>query len=102
MLKDEQLITHRSVCASLTLYVYVNLSSKILQIYYLCESHCSMYDVSVLPCQVGDIVMVREDDTFPCDLILLSSSRYDGTCYVTTTSLDGESSHKVPGLFYTL
>uniref|UniRef100_A0A3P8YVM2 Phospholipid-transporting ATPase n=1 Tax=Esox lucius TaxID=8010 RepID=A0A3P8YVM2_ESOLU len=45
--------------------------------------------------RVGDIVMVREDDTFPCDLILLSSSRDDGTCYVTTASLDGESSHKV-------
>lgn len=39
--------------------------------------------------------MVREDETFPCDLILLSSSRPDGTCYVTTASLDGESSHKV-------
>ena len=48
-----------------------------------------------LTCQVGDVVMVREDETFPCDLILLSSSRGDGTCYVTTTSLDGESSHKV-------
>uniref|UniRef100_A0A8C7ULD7 Phospholipid-transporting ATPase n=1 Tax=Oncorhynchus mykiss TaxID=8022 RepID=A0A8C7ULD7_ONCMY len=44
--------------------------------------------------RVGDVVMVREDETFPCDLILLSSSRGDGTCYVTTTSLDGESSHK--------
>eukprot|EP00064_Thunnus_orientalis_P013277 superscaffoldBa00002134_g13314 len=44
--------------------------------------------------RVGDIVVVREDETFPCDLILLSSSRHDGTCYVTTTSLDGESSHK--------
>ncbi|KAI9547073.1 putative phospholipid-transporting ATPase IH [Dissostichus eleginoides] len=44
--------------------------------------------------RVGDIVVVREDETFPCDLILLSSSRHDGTCYVTTASLDGESSHK--------
>ncbi|PWA31170.1 hypothetical protein CCH79_00002589 [Gambusia affinis] len=44
--------------------------------------------------RVGDVVMVREDETFPCDLIFLSSSRDDGTCYVTTTSLDGESSHK--------
>uniref|UniRef100_A0AAX7T5I0 Phospholipid-transporting ATPase n=1 Tax=Astatotilapia calliptera TaxID=8154 RepID=A0AAX7T5I0_ASTCA len=48
--------------------------------------------------RVGDIVVVKEDETFPCDLILLSSSRSDGTCYVTTTSLDGESSHKVPQL----
>lgn len=45
--------------------------------------------------QVGDVVYVKEDETFPCDLILLSSSRDDGTCYVTTASLDGESSHKV-------
>uniref|UniRef100_A0A6I8PIH3 Phospholipid-transporting ATPase n=1 Tax=Ornithorhynchus anatinus TaxID=9258 RepID=A0A6I8PIH3_ORNAN len=44
--------------------------------------------------RVGDIVMVKEDETFPCDLIFLSSSRGDGTCYVTTASLDGESSHK--------
>uniref|UniRef100_A0A669EGW6 Phospholipid-transporting ATPase n=1 Tax=Oreochromis niloticus TaxID=8128 RepID=A0A669EGW6_ORENI len=44
--------------------------------------------------RVGDIVVVKEDETFPCDLILLSSSRPDGTCFVTTTSLDGESSHK--------
>uniref|UniRef100_A0A8C5EWX3 Phospholipid-transporting ATPase n=1 Tax=Gopherus evgoodei TaxID=1825980 RepID=A0A8C5EWX3_9SAUR len=44
--------------------------------------------------RVGDIVMVKEDETFPCDLIFLSSSRGDGTCFVTTTSLDGESSHK--------
>uniref|UniRef100_A0A452VA68 Phospholipid-transporting ATPase n=1 Tax=Ursus maritimus TaxID=29073 RepID=A0A452VA68_URSMA len=44
--------------------------------------------------RVGDIVMVKEDETFPCDLIFLSSSRADGTCHVTTASLDGESSHK--------
>uniref|UniRef100_A0ABI7YU55 Phospholipid-transporting ATPase n=1 Tax=Felis catus TaxID=9685 RepID=A0ABI7YU55_FELCA len=44
--------------------------------------------------RVGDIVMVKEDETFPCDLIFLSSSRGDGTCHVTTASLDGESSHK--------
>uniref|UniRef100_A0A3B1II01 P-type ATPase N-terminal domain-containing protein n=1 Tax=Astyanax mexicanus TaxID=7994 RepID=A0A3B1II01_ASTMX len=44
---------------------------------------------------VGDVVLVKEDETFPCDLILLSTSRDDGTCFVTTASLDGESSHKV-------
>ncbi|XP_073698672.1 LOW QUALITY PROTEIN: phospholipid-transporting ATPase IH, partial [Garra rufa] len=44
--------------------------------------------------RVGDIVQVKENETFPCDLILLSSSREDGTCFVTTASLDGESSHK--------
>ncbi|KAG8452118.1 hypothetical protein GDO86_004058 [Hymenochirus boettgeri] len=44
--------------------------------------------------RVGDIVMVKEDEAFPCDMIFLSSSRDDGTCFVTTASLDGESSHK--------
>uniref|UniRef100_A0A8C9QR57 Phospholipid-transporting ATPase n=1 Tax=Scleropages formosus TaxID=113540 RepID=A0A8C9QR57_SCLFO len=48
--------------------------------------------------RVGDIVLVKEDETFPCDLILLSTSRDDGTCFVTTASLDGESSHKVRSL----
>lgn len=41
------------------------------------------------------MVLVKEDETFPCDLIMLSTSRDDGTCFVTTASLDGESSHKV-------
>lgn len=45
--------------------------------------------------QVGDVVEVVEDETFPCDLILLQSTREDGTCFVTTASLDGESNHKV-------
>ncbi|XP_030620761.1 phospholipid-transporting ATPase 11C [Chanos chanos] len=44
--------------------------------------------------KVGDIVEVIEDETFPCDLILLQSSREDDTCFVTTASLDGESNHK--------
>ncbi|XP_066571256.1 phospholipid-transporting ATPase 11C isoform X2 [Amia ocellicauda] len=44
--------------------------------------------------KVGDIVEVLEDETFPCDLILLQSSRDDDTCFVTTASLDGESNHK--------
>lgn len=46
--------------------------------------------------------MVKEDETFPCDLIFLSSSRGDGTCFVTTASLDGESSHKVKNTIYFL
>uniref|UniRef100_UPI00398E99D4 phospholipid-transporting ATPase IH isoform X2 n=1 Tax=Pristiophorus japonicus TaxID=55135 RepID=UPI00398E99D4 len=44
--------------------------------------------------QVGDIVMTRENETFPCDMVFLSSSSEDGTCFVTTASLDGESSTK--------
>ncbi|XP_062998032.1 phospholipid-transporting ATPase IG isoform X2 [Elgaria multicarinata webbii] len=43
---------------------------------------------------VGDIVEVSADETFPCDLIFLASSSKDGSCYVTTASLDGESNVK--------
>uniref|UniRef100_UPI00358E0955 phospholipid-transporting ATPase IF-like isoform X2 n=1 Tax=Myxine glutinosa TaxID=7769 RepID=UPI00358E0955 len=58
--------------------------------------------------KVGDIVYVRSDEIFPCDLILLSSSggvdqlhdeqsgpssEFDW-CYITTASLDGESDYK--------
>uniref|UniRef100_G7Q1U4 Phospholipid-transporting ATPase n=1 Tax=Macaca fascicularis TaxID=9541 RepID=G7Q1U4_MACFA len=45
--------------------------------------------------EVGDVVEVQADETFPCDLILLSSCTTDGTCYVTTASLDGESNCKI-------
>ena len=49
--------------------------------------------ISVL--QVGDIVRVAKDETFPADLALLSSDRAEGTCHITTTSLDGETNLKV-------
>lgn len=45
--------------------------------------------------QVGDIVRVAKDETFPADLVLLSSDRSEGTCHITTASLDGETNLKV-------
>lgn len=48
-----------------------------------------------LSTQVGDIVRVAKDETFPADLVLLSSDRADGTCHITTASLDGETNLKV-------
>ncbi|XP_018422565.1 PREDICTED: probable phospholipid-transporting ATPase IF isoform X3 [Nanorana parkeri] len=44
--------------------------------------------------RVGDIVRVAKDETFPADLVLLSSDRSDGSCHVTTASLDGETNLK--------
>ncbi|MGH0162492.1 UNVERIFIED_CONTAM: hypothetical protein FKN15_072072 [Acipenser sinensis] len=54
----------------------------------------NFYFLIIFLVQVGDVVEVTEDETFPCDLILLQSTRDDGTCFVTTASLDGESNHK--------
>nr|XP_015216248.1 PREDICTED: probable phospholipid-transporting ATPase IF isoform X3 [Lepisosteus oculatus] len=44
--------------------------------------------------RVGDIVQVAKDETFPADLVLLSSDRLEGTCHITTASLDGETNLK--------
>lgn len=52
-------------------------------------------NVSSLYFQVGDIVRVAKDETFPADLVLLSSDRAEGTCHITTASLDGETNLKV-------
>lgn len=40
---------------------------------------------------------VAKDETFPADLVLLSSDRAEGTCHITTASLDGETNLKVCG-----
>ncbi|KAL5963623.1 putative phospholipid-transporting ATPase 8 [Taenia solium] len=43
---------------------------------------------------VGDVVLVCNGDTFPCDMVVLSSSEPSGECFVTTASLDGETNLK--------
>jgi phospholipid-transporting ATPase len=38
---------------------------------------------------VGDFVKVKENEFFPADLILLSSSLEQGVCFIETAALDG-------------
>jgi P-type E1-E2 ATPase len=45
--------------------------------------------------KVGDIVEVKSDEPFPCDLILLHSSAENNECMITTANLDGETNLKV-------
>ena len=43
---------------------------------------------------IGEIVGVSQDETFPADLILLDSELPEGICYIETGTLDGEKTLK--------
>ena len=44
--------------------------------------------------QIGELILVTQDQTFPADLILLDSGLNDGLCFIETGSLDGEKTLK--------
>ena len=43
---------------------------------------------------VGDIILIKDNNEIPCDIIILDSNTYDGICYVETSTLDGEKTLK--------
>ena len=45
--------------------------------------------------QVGDVILIQEDEFFPADMVLLASSQENASCLVKTSSLDGESAPKI-------
>ncbi|SNX85013.1 related to DNF2 - Non-essential P-type ATPase [Melanopsichium pennsylvanicum] len=45
--------------------------------------------------EVGDIVMLREDEQVPADIVVLNTSDPDGNAYIETKNLDGETNLKV-------
>lgn len=44
--------------------------------------------------QVGEVIAVTDEQTFPADIILLDSSLPEGICYIETAQLDGEKTLK--------
>jgi P-type E1-E2 ATPase len=45
--------------------------------------------------RVGDIVRVTKDEQFPADILFLTSETDEGTCYIETMNLDGETNLKI-------
>ena len=45
--------------------------------------------------QCGEIILVYENKSIPADMILIDSGFEEGTCYVETSSLDGEKTLKL-------
>lgn len=45
--------------------------------------------------RVGDIVLIKNNESIPADLIVLSTSDAQGICYVETKNLDGETNLKI-------
>ncbi|GLI58430.1 hypothetical protein VaNZ11_000135 [Volvox africanus] len=45
--------------------------------------------------RVGDILIVTKDQQFPADLLFLTSETEEGTCYIETMNLDGETNLKI-------
>ncbi|KAJ7028850.1 phospholipid-transporting ATPase 1 [Mycena alexandri] len=44
---------------------------------------------------VGDVVLLREDEQVPADILVLATSDPDGNCYLETKNLDGETNLKL-------
>jgi phospholipid-translocating ATPase len=44
--------------------------------------------------EVGDLVLLRDNDQVPADIVVLSTSDADGLCYIETKNLDGETNLK--------
>ena len=51
-------------------------------------------DISSGNLEIGEIVLVDQDEFFPADLVLLDSPLPEGICFIETGSLDGEKTLK--------
>jgi len=44
---------------------------------------------------VGDVIMIKKNESIPADIVMISTSEPDGVAYIDTCNLDGETNLKV-------
>jgi len=44
--------------------------------------------------KVGDIMLVKDKEILPCDVLILGTSEENGQCFCQTATLDGERTLK--------
>lgn len=70
-------------------------NGKPIELYRRVNAKVERLTVKWRDVQVGDIVLMKDGDEASSDLLILSTSRDDGRCYVATANLDGESNTKI-------
>lgn len=45
--------------------------------------------------EVGDLLVISDNEELPADIVVLASSGLEGVCYVSTANLDGETNLKI-------
>jgi phospholipid-translocating P-type ATPase (flippase) len=55
----------------------------------------SVSDIPWTEVEVGNVIMVRDDELFPADLMCLYSNLAENVCFIKTTNLDGETNLKI-------
>jgi phospholipid-translocating ATPase len=85
-------------------HVFIATDSSNKSLVHDCEQYVHLYSISrasktFVDCQwqdltVGSIVRVHADETVPADILLLSSTSSENTCYLDTSAIDGESNLK--------
>lgn len=59
------------------------------------DSRCSLLTPRRKKLEVGDLVLLSDNEQVPADIIVLSTSNPDNLCFVETKNLDGETNLKV-------